>query len=360
MLVRLLAVVLLFIPFIGAISCTHTSSIDDAVVQVWESDTMLSTGVIVDDGTHVLTIFEYRFSMPSSLDVVVQKHGRYRASVQAVDFRTGATLLKIQGGPFPVAAVSSVAPEPNQQVLILEWSRVKGVEQKDGGIREILGDPVFHQIPATTVTGLKGSPPEFVVAPYAPQKRTLGVGVNLGDVVTDEKGNVLGLIGNTSWGLITAHPLEYPRTAVGIESLSELMSPDAAQQIRARGPSAYSFVTPNSATAPSVGPINYEEVAVAIQELLNSIGKPLVVAELMAGYSSFPLPAGGTVLVAAYVFPIDLRTKDGTLLAQAKWVAIQWGNSGKPNSLLYGSVPYEPQGAFELAGDIAILERAER
>jgi hypothetical protein len=64
------------------------------------------------------------------------------------------------------------------------------------------------------------------------------------------------------------------------------------------------------------------------------------------------------------VFPraVDLQDARGNILAQAKWVAIQWGRSdGKPDRVIYGNVAndmrmtYTVVGSFELQGDTANL-----
>jgi hypothetical protein len=61
------------------------------------------------------------------------------------------------------------------------------------------GTPTYDQINATTMTELNGSPAEFLLAAG---EDGLGREVNPGDIVTDENGNVLGIVGLKSWGPI--------------------------------------------------------------------------------------------------------------------------------------------------------------
>jgi hypothetical protein len=57
--------------------------------------------------------------------------------------------------------------------------------------------------------------------------------------------------------------------------------------------------------------------------------------------------------------PVNLCNSAGNVLAQAKWVGIQWGrNDGGPNRVFYGSVTYNLEGSFEITGDISSLESA--
>ena len=59
--------------------------------------------------------------------------------------------------------------------------------------------------------------------------------------------------------------------------------------------------------------------------------------------------------------PVELRNSAGKVLAQAKWVSIQWGrNEGKPSRVVYGSVAYTVEGSFKITGAVSGLENSVR
>jgi hypothetical protein len=145
------------------------------------------------------------------------------------------------------------------------------------------------------------------------------------------------------------------------------MSTNATQQIWVNGPSGYSFIFPDTGihvfNPPNseriVRPYDYEGVTAAVQGIVRKVGKPLEINGLTSQYVSFPLPpVDGNVLVVTYIFPIEISTSDGKSVAQAKWLVIQWKAPGKPTSLIYGDVPWEPEGAFEIPVSMNDLEQA--
>ncbi|MDP2744254.1 MAG: hypothetical protein Q8P00_04200 [Dehalococcoidia bacterium] len=146
-----------------------------------------------------------------------------------------------------------------------------------------------------------------------------------------------------------------------VNSTLSSLSADAKRQAWTNRPSGFAVATPSSVSAYPEVPSNYEEVAGAIQDLLTRIGEPSVGYDLPYAYRSFPLgPLDGTSFVAAYAFPVELRSPGGKVLAQAKWIVIEWGRTGQPNPLFYSSVPYSPERVFELIGDVTQLEKAIR
>jgi len=57
----------------------------------------------------------------------------------------------------------------------------------------------------------------------------------------------------------------------------------------------------------------------------------------------------GSLLTAVFPNPVNLRGTDGTVLAQAKWVSIQWGRSdSKPSFVVYGSIAYTQKAVLRL------------
>ena len=63
----------------------------------------------------------------------------------------------------------------------------------------------------------------------------------------------------------------------------------------------------------------------------------------------------GYALVAVYALPIEINLP-GEVAFSARWFILRWGVPGESNCVIYGMEPYEPEGAFEMTGDISILE----
>jgi hypothetical protein len=63
------------------------------------------------------------------------------------------------------------------------------------------------------------------------------------------------------------------------------------------------------------------------------------------------------LLTTIFPRPVNLCNTAGTVLAQAKWVGIQWDRSnGKLSRVVYGSKAYTIDGSFEIISDTSILD----
>jgi hypothetical protein len=358
----IIAAILLLIMPVASISCTCTPSVDASIVQVWgptrvagEPLALMAFGVAVGDGSQVLTVLNYEEYTPDdSLEVVLPGQGKYKASVQAIDPRTGATLLKLEGARLPSAAIGDSATiKQDQHVLIRGWSGPQ---------------LTFKKTPAL-IAIYKGTVPLFFNV-YLPEKEVMrGEWVSdQGAVVTDEKGRVIGLVGPVYNRLIPhVGPVGWIPPIVRIESVIGLLAPDVENQPWAKEPifSLILITTKYSLTghAPSQPWLaNYNEITEDIRTLLGTMGEPLPASELPSDYLSiswnYPLAVDvdSTLLTVVYPRPVELRDTGGQLVAEAKWVGIQWGRSeGKPNRILYGSLAYNIEGGFELKGDVTAL-----
>lgn len=356
--ILLCGLVLLLLPFI-AISCTckPTPSVDASIVQVWEpataagkSSALLAFGVVVGDGSQVLTVLNYEDYTPDSLEVVLPGQGKYKASVQAIDPRTSTTLLKLEGAKrLPVAIAGNASlPEQEQEVLIWGWTGPNHATFKNS-TAIVTADqaprPLFFSVMYTGGTDVVDAP---------------------GAVVTDRKGNVLGLETTFHERLaIILGPIGRMPPIASINSARELLLPDATQRPWANGP-ALSVIANSSRMSgyfsgvlPS--PSDYDKMTIALQDLLGKLGEPVATDDLHL--NSDPLlwyqSLDGTMLIVVYPRPVDLKSTNGKVLAQAKWVGIEWHrNEGKPNRLVYGSAAYTIQGGFMLKGDISALSTA--
>jgi hypothetical protein len=354
-------VLLVFTPI--TISCKETTknSLDEVIVQVWEGDELISNGIVVGNGSQVLAILEYHDPIPDNL-YVVQENTEYKALVKTVDFRTGLTLLEINGGPFKtVSTEDALSIKPGQRVLVYGWSQLfTGFEETAEGKRPLYGNPEFTKINAVTTDYTLAFPYRFGINYPTGTSLEEQVGIRMCQIVTDPKGNVLGFVGYSYWGLFPPpSPPGWLPPVVSISTALDLLSENANQQIWTRGPTGFIFAGPNYNTAYGQAPEYYDEAAIEIEKLLNTAEQPLSVAELnIKNYTSF-YPSVGKAVTAEYALPVSIKNADGDLLAQAKWVFIRWGVIRQQVYVIYGTRLYSPEGAFKLSGDPTNLDLIE-
>ena len=356
-----LLAVILTVP--GAVSCmpSMTKNLRDTSVQVWVDGYPEGSGIITGDGTEVLTILDYYMSpLPDDVYVVYDSDEKYEASIQRVDFRTGATLLKIAGSPLPVTKTGSALKlKEDDKVLVYGWSfPVKEYEDTEEGKKPVFGKAEFKKSTEAVVSiGITHTYPYFSIG--YPERRSPEDLRFIGQsyIVTDEYGKVLGLAGNQMWGLIpTPVPVGSLPMVVSIDSMLELISEDADQRIWTKGPAGYSFIKPGGRhTAYGRAPSNYEAVAGEIFSLLDTLGEPMETDGLLDYYRP---PFGietGYGLVVVYASPIDIQLS-GNYVINARWILLRWGEPEETNYVIYGMEPYEPEGAFEMTGDTHTLQ----
>ncbi|MGA8849363.1 MAG: hypothetical protein WB564_06020 [Dehalococcoidia bacterium] len=330
--------------------------IDDYVVQIWqpgmvsgESEALLAFGVVVDDGNHVLTVLDYEADTPDKLLVVSPEYGTFNASIQAIDYRTSATLLQLQDANLPPAEIgdtSSLASNQSQRVYIRGWSG---------------GNNKYMKCLADAYLSDNISPLFFTISP-SEEAITKGEGWvdTLGAVITDKDGKAIGLLGRYWSKLLSLHlPANYLPWAIKINSALGLLTDTS----HTNGPAVFVILTESVGTEIVPGsdlPVNnIENLATNVTGLLDKLGEPLPLDDL-AQYSS-GLPMGfyseeGNMLTAAFTYPVELHDSGNNLLASAKWVGIQWDRSeGKPNRLIYGSTAYAVEGAYRIEGDVSGL-----
>lgn len=341
----IVATILLLITSASVLSCTKTHEpVDNSMVQVWKSNTLEALGVVIGDGSQVLTVVNYEEYNPGELEIVVPGQGKYSASIQAIDSRTGATLLRLDGVKLPVVSTGDATTvEVNQKVVIHGWS---GGELK--------------RTPALVLNDRNLLPFRFEVRLTDAALRKGGWVSEQGAIVTDKKGDVLGLESIYSYKLmIRLGPLGYIPSIISINSMLELLSPDANQKPWANGPLVFCVSAKNGTTGYNSFVNNYEAAASAIQTLLNELGKALSAADVPQNYLNYAWPnesPDGTLLTTVFPRPVELRDTQGNILARAKWVGIQWGRSeGKSDRVLYGNVVYAVAGSFEVEGDTTNL-----
>lgn len=344
----LLVLIVLALMLPAAASCKIKE--DGYMVQVWqpsaagEPEELLAYGVVVDDGNHVLTALDYEEYTPGKLLVVSPEYGQFQADIQAIDYRTNATLLRLEDANLPIAEIGDIsALESDQSVFICGWGGGKGEYMKSKANAGIMDDPLpFFPVSIAS---------EEIGKEYVSKS---------GAAVTDEAGKVLGILGRywSKLSIIYGGPgLLIPR-AIDINNTMELLT----DSTHSNGP-AIALVLTHSGNK-GIAPWNYsgnpDDFKAALMGLLDKLEEPEPLDELSQYSSGFRLivqtEEGVTILMASFTYPVELHDTTGALIANARWVGIQWDrNDGKPNRLIYGSTPYIPDGSYSIEGDISNL-----
>jgi hypothetical protein len=308
--------------------------------------------VPVGDGTTILTIIDYEDYTPADgdIEVITQNNETFLASIQAIDARTGATLLKLDSGslqPVPIRDPSTL--KTNEPLIV--WAQINS-------------DPVPEP---TNVIGGPDTFPNSVplyFGVYLPNG-VYGGAITQGAVVTDQNGKVLGLEDVYDYRLvIILGPIGRIPPIISIESAAELLSPFANLQPWANGPYLFtSNVIGNYIGNYDENGSDYPVLANSITLVLNELGAPLSTSDLPHTFLSYtwsnaiPQSSDGHLLTTIFPRPVNLCNSAGTVLAQAKWVGIQWDRSnGKLSRVVYGSTAYMIDGSFEIIDDTNVLD----
>ena len=336
---------------------TAIESTKNSIVQVWipssngGADDFEALGVPVGDGTTMLTIINYEDYSPGEVKVISPENGTFTATIQAIDARTGATILKLDAGKLP-----PVTTRDPTTLLANEKLIVWGLDNSD-------------TVPQAT---------DIIGPAIAPGLSALDFGISLsplvdkngdyyghwaqGAVVIDQSGKVLGLESIYTFGLvIRLGPANFIPPIISVDSAAELLSPTANEQPWANGPFLLSVNTGGYFGYNR----DYLPIANAVTRVLNELGAQLPISDLPQDFLSYAygnIATGspdGFLLTMVFPRPVNLCNSAGTVLAQVKWVGIQWDrNEGGPNRVVYGSVTYNVEGSFEITGEISSLESA--
>jgi hypothetical protein len=342
---------------------SYKIGIDDYVVQIWqpgmvsgEPEILLAYGIVVDDGKHVLTVLDYERDTPDKL-VVSRKYWKYDASIQAIDYRTSATLLQLQDANLPVAEIGDTSSlASNQRVYVggrVYWTN------------ECMECSAAAYISAYTYILDNISPLFFRVVALSDEVITKGKNwfSESGAVITDKDGKAIGLVGRYWSELLPPMSLPvgyvYLPWAINISSALELLTDTS----HTNGPAVSMVLTKHywiNIVPGDALPVNdIENLATNITGLLDELGEPLPIDDLAqyhSGLSTGFYLEEGIMLVETFTYPVELHDSDNNLLAKAKWIGIHWDrNEGKPNRLIYGSAAYTVEGVYSIEGDISGL-----
>ena len=356
----MLVLTTMLVLIVGAVSCNcaNTNSIKKSIVEVWIPDPatgeleLESLGVAVGDGTMVLTVINYEDYSPGDVKVVSSGH-ELVATIQAIDSRTGATLLKMSTGKLPAAATGDTTTLKAKEKLIV-WGQAdsySALTQTDVLVTDV--------IPHSTLD-FNVVLPEDVM-----NSGGWGGAQSQGAIVTALGGKVLGLesIYNTRLVMRTGY-IGYIPPLISINSALELLSPTAISQPWSNGPLLFSANDGSKSGIYDGFVREYLSMATAITPVLSEMGQPLSTSDLPQDFTLyvFTLPSSdGSWLTTVFPRPVDLRDAAGNVLAQAKWLAMQWGrNDGKPSRIVYGNAAYVVEGSFEITGDASSLDNTVR
>jgi len=327
------------------------------VVQVWIIDPSTGSknfealGVPVGDGTTILTIIDYEDYTPANgdIEVTTQNNETFLASIQAIDARTGATLLKLDSGSLvPVATRDPATLKTNEPLIV--WAQISSNPIPEA-TNVIEGPDTSNSVP-------------LYFGVYLPDGVYNG-GITQGAVVTDQNGKVLGLEGVYDYRLvIILGPIGRIPPIISIDSAAELLSPFANLQPWANGPYLFtSNVVGNYIGSYDENGTAYPILANAITQVLNELETSISTSDLPQNFLSYtwsnaiPQSSDGYLLTTVFPRLVNLYNSAGTVLAQAKWVGIQWNRSnGKPSRVVYGSTAYTIDGSFEIIGDTSVLD----
>ena len=302
---------------------TAIESTKNSIVQVWipgsngGADDFEALGVPVGDGTTMLTIINYEDYSPGEVKVISPENGTFTATIQAIDARTGATILKLDAGKLPPVTTRDPTTLLANEKLIA-W----GLDNSDTvpQATDIIGPAIAPGLSALDF-GISLSPLVDKNGDYYGPARAQGA------VVTDQSGKVLGLESIYTFGLvIRLGPADFIPPIISVDSAAELLSPTANEQPWANGPFLLSVNTGGYFGYNR----DYLPIANAVTRVLNELGTQLPISDLPQDFLSYAygnIATGspdGFLLTMVFPRPVNLCNSAGTVLAQAKWVGIQW------------------------------------
>lgn len=296
-----------------------------------------SNGIAFKDETHALAVIDYEKFSPESIVVVTGENQTFEASIESVDPRSGLAILKTKGAmnlpPIPAGEF------PGKGEPMVTW-------QFDWQGR------LVSQSAIVTFSTLE--PPHFMLK----SKDYFGSWVDAGTVVINEDGKVTGLVIPYIDSPVHARvPGGTPPIVASVADTQKMLSGEYVREPWASGPAVISLASAVAHRGILMPPDDYEKSSRLIAELMGRLGEPVTATDFNISVETWSIRPDNHILIALYPKPMELRNTEGILLAQANWVAIQWDRlDGLPNRMIYGTVPYETQGAFKLSTDITSLE----
>jgi hypothetical protein len=333
------------------------AQIEDSLVQIWQTNSsangnssLLASGLVVGDGSEVLTFLNYEENFPEGLSVIAPGKDPIHASIQSIDPRTSATILKITGAKLPAASIGQAGEIPLGQIVTIRyWYDFDGLR--------------IRRNTATTSPNQVASPLFFSAIFESAASNSPSVD-QPGSIVTDESGNLLGIESTFYLKLVAVlGPIGRIPPIINISSVGKLVSTNLPGQGLTGKPVISVLATKSGRIGYFAGvlppPADYDGMVSAVNSIIGQTGTTTEFKDVVLNQrSDWWQNLDGTLLILVYPEPIDLL-KNGQLLDKAKWIGIEWAReSGRPSRLVFGSIPYEVQGAYELNVDFTSLSAA--
>ncbi|HTY81508.1 MAG TPA: hypothetical protein VMB24_01865 [Dehalococcoidales bacterium] len=295
------------------------------------------------DGTSALTVVNYEnYSADSQFQIKWLGHGQYRATIQDIDPATSTTLLKLEDANIPPASIGdSDAVKVNSKITIHSW----GFLQSDKLIQAKETTTFYNY---GTILFLRGSP---YMEPGAP--------------ATDAHGQIIGLIG-TFYDAFTIRPGAPGMTPPLINIKKSIANLNNINEYSWRyKPVEFYEISKPAKYLNAISAEDKNDIAEAIQPLLKTMGPPLPANEIPPDYVSFLMNAqtsqDGSFLCLTYINPIKLYDVADQIVAEVKWISLQWGRNGNnPNRIFYGTIQRNravATGGFLITGDTGTFEK---
>lgn len=325
------------------LSCSdHTESVSDSLIQVkmhsYQTGKLetASYGAVFMDEHHALTVIDYERYDPESIVMITSDNNSYEVSLEAVDSLSGLAVLKTQQ-PVNVPAIP-IADLPNEGDTVLAWEPDKEGFLVSYSLNVTL--PIYDSLVFQLDTDpLRG--PVF----------------STGSMITGKNGKLIGLV--MPWGKNIYAAIPRPFVA-GVADTPKMLSGEYDREPRVDGPVRVDFGSRGRDFSRFLRSLaDYEKLSDMLSEITGTLGEPVAATGIdFNGWDWYYPRPSRAVLLCLYPGLIELKDMEGRILAQVRWIAIEWNrDDDQPDRLLYGMVPYTIQGAFKLSADLAGLEK---
>jgi hypothetical protein len=301
------------------LSCGHPAdSMSRSIIQVKMISfrtgefELASSGIVFNDETRALAMIDYEKYSTDSIIIVTSENRTYEALIEAVDPRSGLAILKTQRS-------MNLQPVPTGE--------------------------------------LPGKEEPMVIWRYDWQGLLVSESANATPPV-DKDGKVTGLVIPYIDSPVHARtPCGPPAIVAGVTETQKMLSGEYVRESWASGPAVISLASAVAHRGILMQPDEYEWSSRLIAAIMERLGEPVTATDFAVTHRTWSIRPDNHTVIAIYTRPMELRNTDGRVLAEAKWIAIEWDRvDGLPDRLIYGTIPFETEGAFEITSDITDFE----
>lgn len=294
---------------------------------------LASSGFVFDDETRALAMIDYEKYSTDTILIVTSDNRTYEAAIETVDPRSGLAILKTQRSmnlqPIPTGEL------PSKEESMVTWR---------------------YDWQGLLVSQSVNSTPSIVEPPWFQLRSNLFLGpeVDTGTVVIDKNGKVAGLvIPYINSPVHAPTPGGPPAIVAGVTEVQKMLSGEYVQKSWASGPAVISLASAVAHRGILMTPDEYERSSRLIAAIMERLGGPVTATDFAVTHRTWSIRPDNHTVIALYTRPMELRNMEGHVLAVANWVAIAWDRADDlPDRLIYGAIPFETEGAFEITGDI--------